>query len=43
MGRALLKTIEELLGDRYTDEIKDSWLEVFQALSYDMIRAYNAK
>jgi hemoglobin-like flavoprotein len=41
MGDALLKTVEELLGDKYTTEVKESWLEVYQALSYDMIRARN--
>lgn len=41
MGQALLKTVEELLGDRFTQDVKDAWLEIFQALSYDMIRARN--
>ena len=41
MGRALIETIEELLGDKFTRETKEAWLEIFQALSYDMIRARN--
>ena len=39
MGQALLGTLEELLGDKYTPEINDAWVEVYQAMSYDMIRA----
>lgn len=44
MGQALIQMLEELLGkDKYfTDDVKDSWLEVYQALSYDMIRAKQA-
>lgn len=41
MGQALLGTVEELLGDKYTDDVKDAWVEVYQAMSYDMIRALN--
>jgi hemoglobin-like flavoprotein len=43
MGHALLRTIEELLGDKFEGEMKEAWLEVYQALSYDMIRARNIK
>eukprot|EP00529_Nitzschia_sp_RCC80_P036186 CAMPEP_0113482334 /NCGR_PEP_ID=MMETSP0014_2-20120614/22864_1 /TAXON_ID=2857 /ORGANISM="Nitzschia sp." /LENGTH=157 /DNA_ID=CAMNT_0000375845 /DNA_START=88 /DNA_END=561 /DNA_ORIENTATION=- /assembly_acc=CAM_ASM_000159 len=40
MGRALIFAIQEQLGeDQFTAEIKDSWVEVYGALSYDMIRA----
>ena len=39
MGRALMQILEELLGDRFTTEVKDSWLEVYQAFAYDMMRA----
>ena len=39
MGRALIESIQELLGDSFTDDIKGDWLEVYGALSYDMIRA----
>jgi hypothetical protein len=38
MGRALLFAVKEKLGDDYTDEVKDAWVEVYGALSYDMIR-----
>jgi hemoglobin-like flavoprotein len=38
MGRALLFAVKERLGDDYTDEVKDAWVEVYGALSYDMIR-----
>jgi nitric oxide dioxygenase len=39
MGHALLHAIEEQLGDRFTEETKDAWVEVYGALSHDMIRA----
>jgi hemoglobin-like flavoprotein len=43
MGRALLDTIQELTGDKFTEDVKHSWLEVYQALSYDMVRAHNKR
>jgi hemoglobin-like flavoprotein len=40
MGRALIHSIQDTLGsDHFNAEIKDSWVEVYGALSYDMIRA----
>jgi hypothetical protein len=39
MGRALIATVEENLGDSFTSDIKADWVEVYGALSYDMIRA----
>ena len=39
MGRALVDTIESLLKDKFTREVKDAWIEVYNGLSYDMIRA----
>lgn len=39
MGRSLVYTVETLLDDEFTREIKDAWVEVYGALSYDMIRA----
>ena len=39
MGRALIHSIQAVLGNRFTEEIKDAWVEVYGALSYDMIRA----
>ena len=40
MGRALIETLgEELDSTYFTDEIKADWLEVYGALSYDLIRA----
>mmetsp|Transcript_3787 Transcript_3787/g.5953 ORF Transcript_3787/g.5953 Transcript_3787/m.5953 type:complete len:158 (+) Transcript_3787:152-625(+) len=40
MGRSLIHAIQATLGDDSFDaEIKDSWVEVYGALSYDMIRA----
>jgi len=36
MGRALIFSVKECLGDNFTDDMKDAWLEVFSALSYDM-------
>jgi hemoglobin-like flavoprotein len=39
MGRALIHAVSGCLGDSFSTEIKDSWVEVYGALSYDMIRA----
>ena len=39
MGRALIYAVKEQLGDNFSDEMKDAWVEVYGALSYDMIRA----
>jgi hemoglobin-like flavoprotein len=41
MGRALIDTVGEELGDYFTDAVKADWVEVYGALSYDMIRAQN--
>jgi hemoglobin-like flavoprotein len=41
MGDALLKILEELLGDECNDDVKEAWGEVYQAMTYDMIRARN--
>jgi hemoglobin-like flavoprotein len=38
MGRALIDTVEENLGSSFTQDIKSDWVEVYGALSYDMIR-----
>jgi nitric oxide dioxygenase len=43
MGQALIQTMEKQLGKKFTPEIKDAWLECYQALAYDMMRAKNAK
>lgn len=39
MGRALIYTVSCCLGGSFSPDIKDSWVEVYGALSYDMIRA----
>jgi hemoglobin-like flavoprotein len=40
MGRALVYTVETLLKEQeFTRDVKDAWVEVYGALSYDMIRA----
>jgi methyl-accepting chemotaxis protein len=40
MGRALIHSVQGVLGEAaFTEEIKDAWVEVYGALSYDMIRA----
>ncbi|KAG7341030.1 globin-like protein [Nitzschia inconspicua] len=40
MGRSLIETLEETLGkDKFDVETKGCWVEVYGALSYDMIRA----
>lgn len=43
MGRALIHSMQEQLGSRFTEETKDTWVEVYGALSYDMIRAQKMK
>eukprot|EP00934_Nitzschia_sp_Nitz4_P008672 Nitzschia sp. Nitz4//scaffold19_size178191//46688//47298//NITZ4_001964-RA/size178191-augustus-gene-0.47-mRNA-1//1//CDS//3329540640//8662//frame0 len=43
MGRALIHAVKQSLGDGFTDEMKDAWVEVYGALSYDMIRAQKIK
>ena len=39
MGRALIESVGEQLGDSFTPSMKADWVEVYGALSYDMIRA----
>jgi hemoglobin-like flavoprotein len=39
MGVALLEVLQKFLGDSFTEEMKNSWLETYQALAYDMIRS----
>jgi hemoglobin-like flavoprotein len=40
MGRALIESISEELGpEEFTADVKSDWVEVYGALSYDMIRA----
>lgn len=40
MGRALLEMMEEILGPEvFTPEIKDSWVDCFQTMAYDMAQA----
>lgn len=40
MGRALIDTVQETLGEKdFTSDVKADWVEVYGALSYDMIRA----
>ena len=44
MGRALIYAVEQQLGEeKFTRETKDAWVEVYGALSYDMIRAQHIK
>eukprot|EP00339_Tiarina_fusa_P024134 CAMPEP_0117031376 /NCGR_PEP_ID=MMETSP0472-20121206/22562_1 /TAXON_ID=693140 ORGANISM="Tiarina fusus, Strain LIS" /NCGR_SAMPLE_ID=MMETSP0472 /ASSEMBLY_ACC=CAM_ASM_000603 /LENGTH=159 /DNA_ID=CAMNT_0004739695 /DNA_START=61 /DNA_END=540 /DNA_ORIENTATION=- len=43
MGRALIYAVKEQLGDKFSEEMKDAWVEVYGALSYDMIRAQKIK
>jgi hypothetical protein len=40
MGQALMTVLEQILGaDEFNAETRNSWVEVYQAMSYDMIRA----
>jgi methyl-accepting chemotaxis protein len=39
MGVALLHTLETTLKSDFTEDVKEAWIEVYSALSQDMIRA----
>lgn len=39
MGDALIFTLEETLGDEFTQPVREAWNETYKALSQDMIRA----
>jgi hemoglobin-like flavoprotein len=39
MGRALLHSLQDALGDEFKQQTRDAWVEVYGAMSYDMIRA----
>lgn len=39
LGQAVLATLEELLKDKFTPKVRGAWVEVYQAMSYDMIRS----
>ena len=44
MGRCLIETLEEFLGAScFTPHVKESWVETYDALSYDMVQAILAK
>jgi hemoglobin-like flavoprotein len=39
MGDALVHTLETTLKGNFTEPVKEAWLQVYAALSQDMIRA----
>ena len=39
MGEALITTLEQTIGDDFTDAVRDAWKETYAQLSQDMIRA----
>jgi len=39
MGDALLHTLNECLGDDFTDEIREAWKETYVEISTDMLKA----
>jgi hypothetical protein len=39
MGVALLETLEESLGSKFSSSMRESWVETYEALSGDMILA----
>jgi methyl-accepting chemotaxis protein len=43
MGRALMYAVGDSLGEEYTQPTRDAWVEVYGAMSYDMIRAQKMK
>jgi len=40
MGTVLIETLEEMLKESFTKDIKAAWIETYGALSSDMIRAH---
>lgn len=41
MGRALIDTVGDSLGEKvFTSKIKESWIEVYNAMSHDMIKGH---
>jgi len=42
VGEALIWTLEQGLGDDFTEEVKQAWIEVYNALSSTMIEAAHA-
>ena len=38
MGKALLQTLAEVLGDAWTQEVEESWVEVYDELSGEIMR-----
>ncbi|CAJ1957530.1 unnamed protein product [Cylindrotheca closterium] len=44
MGKALIETLEELIGPKhFTEAVKESWVECFQAMSYEMIQSEGSR
>lgn len=39
MGVALVETLAELLGDRFTEPVRAAWIVTYNALSGDMVEA----
>jgi hemoglobin-like flavoprotein len=39
MGRCLITVLADCLGDSFTDTVKQAWVETYDALAQDMIRA----
>lgn len=42
VGQCLIETLEEGLGDRWTDELQEAWLNAFNTLKGAMISAQHA-
>ena len=43
MGDALIATLEQTLGDDFSDAVRDAWKETYAELSQDMVRAQISK
>jgi len=43
VGEALVNTLAHILGKNFTPAVKAAYVEVYTALSTDIIRAYNTK
>lgn len=44
MRKALIETLEELIGPKhFTANVKESWIECFQAMSYEMVHSKGSR
>jgi len=37
MGEALIEMLKDMLGDAFTAKVRESWVEIYDALSSDLV------